>query len=357
MIIIQTILINFFIIIVTCYDNDIDEKFPIKNDRVVIGVLAQYPYQDEHQFIVASYVKFLESSGARVVPVFCGRKSDYYETLLPKLNGILLPGGGSPLDKGPYAETVDLIIETSKKFYDEGKYFPIWATCLSFEKLIVHFLNGDLQWKSMCHAQNIALNLEIEKSVIDNPKSVRMFRDMDLMMPNIFDILQNNNVTPNYHRVCLELDEWNKHQELKENFQIIGHNLYKNYTFVSMIEHKKYPIYASIWHPEKIPYEFVINEHMGNFNHYLKAIMVSQYFGNFFVNEARRSCGKFDNKLDESQHLIYNYNEYRKYTGNDGKSSYEETFIFPTNVNNGSSSLSTLTKGYYNDNYFKYRLL
>lgn len=71
MIIIQTILINFFIIIVTCYDNDIDEKFPIKNDRVVIGVLAQYPYQDEHQFIVASYVKFLESSGARVVRIIC----------------------------------------------------------------------------------------------------------------------------------------------------------------------------------------------------------------------------------------------------------------------------------------------
>ncbi|OTF80356.1 gamma-glutamyl hydrolase A-like protein [Euroglyphus maynei] len=339
MIIIRAIIINLFIINIAGYNDD-DERFPLINDRVVIGVLAQYPYKDEHQYIAASYVKFLESSGARVAPVFCGRSSDYYETLLPKLNGILLPGGGSPLDEGPYAETVDLIIETSKKFYDNGKYFPIWATCLSFEKIIVHFLNGSLQWESECHVQNLSLNLEIEKSIINDPKSTRMFRDMEIMMPNFFDILQKHNVTANYHRICMSLDEWKKHKELVENFQLISQNSYGNHTFVSMFEHRKYPIYASMWHPEKNQFEFVINDHVGNINHDRWSIIVAQYFGNFFVNEARRSCGRFNDKLDESKHLIYNYNECcREYTGNDGKSSYEEIFRFPFDANHGSSSM------------------
>ncbi|KAH7637372.1 gamma-glutamyl hydrolase a-like protein [Dermatophagoides farinae] len=341
MIIDKTILINIVVtiiaVIVHGYDADIDEKFPIINDRVVIGVLAQYPYKDEHQYIAASYVKFLESSGARVAPIFCGRTSDYYETLLPKLNGVLLPGGGSPLDEGPYAETVDIIIESSKKFYDNGKYFPIWGTCLSFEKIIVHFLNGSLKWESQCHVQNLSLNLELEDSVINDPKSTRMFRDMDSMMPESFPYFTTKEC---YCQLSSYL-----------------HNKYKNYTFVSMYEHRKYPIYGSMWHPEKNQFEFVINEHVGNINHDRWAIIVAQYFGNFFVNEARRSCGRFKDKLDESQHLIYNYNDYVEYTGQNGKSSYEEIYKFPVDVNHGSSSSIPSSKGNRHDDYFRYQLM
>ena len=44
--------------------------FHQKSDRPVIGIVAQnyYPLH-EHSYIAASYVKFLEAAGARVVPV------------------------------------------------------------------------------------------------------------------------------------------------------------------------------------------------------------------------------------------------------------------------------------------------
>ena len=45
------------------------------NDKPVMGIITQpslwntlYP-QDDYSYIAASYVKFLESSGARVVPI------------------------------------------------------------------------------------------------------------------------------------------------------------------------------------------------------------------------------------------------------------------------------------------------
>lgn len=71
------------------------------HDRPVIGVLVQeiskvfemmYPNRYS-SFIAASYVKWVESGGARVVPVWIGRDKEYYQEIMSKTNGILLPGG------------------------------------------------------------------------------------------------------------------------------------------------------------------------------------------------------------------------------------------------------------------------
>jgi gamma-glutamyl hydrolase len=71
------------------------------HDRPVIGVLAQeisnifemiYPRR-YNSFIVSSYVKWVESGGARVVPIWIGKDRAYYQQLLSKINGVLLPGG------------------------------------------------------------------------------------------------------------------------------------------------------------------------------------------------------------------------------------------------------------------------
>lgn len=40
------------------------------NQRVIIGVLAEEKYNSDKQYIAASYVKYIESAGARVVG-FC----------------------------------------------------------------------------------------------------------------------------------------------------------------------------------------------------------------------------------------------------------------------------------------------
>jgi gamma-glutamyl hydrolase len=86
------------------------------HDQPIIGVLTQeissvfemlYPgkYQS---FIAASYVKWVESGGARVVPIWIGRDKEYYHDVMAKINGVLLPGG--KVDhrvKGGYGETLN----------------------------------------------------------------------------------------------------------------------------------------------------------------------------------------------------------------------------------------------------------
>jgi len=54
--------------------------------------------------------------------------------------------------------------------------------------------------------------------------------------------------------------------------------------FISTLEHKQFPFYGLQFHPEKNLYEWAIKK---NIPHGINAIIVSQYFANFFVNEGK----------------------------------------------------------------------
>jgi len=61
-------------------------KLIICNERPVIGILTQEVYWSylnhlksyNNSYIAASYVKAIEASGGRVVPVFTNRTTEYY---------------------------------------------------------------------------------------------------------------------------------------------------------------------------------------------------------------------------------------------------------------------------------------
>jgi len=59
----------------------------ICNERPVIGILTQAIYwssfknsrSPNYSYIAASYVKAIEASGGRVVPIFTNRTTEYYK--------------------------------------------------------------------------------------------------------------------------------------------------------------------------------------------------------------------------------------------------------------------------------------
>ena len=71
------------------------------NERPIIGILAQElnpslqeVYGDNYtSYIGAAYVKYVESAGARVVPVLINQTDEYYEMIFNSTNGLLIPGG------------------------------------------------------------------------------------------------------------------------------------------------------------------------------------------------------------------------------------------------------------------------
>ena len=81
-------------------------------------------------YIMDAYVKYLESAGARIVPLV--NTDPLGDTLkkMEKLNGVLFPGGNA--DSDDYYPFAKAVFEKAKDINDKGKYFPIWGTCLGF---------------------------------------------------------------------------------------------------------------------------------------------------------------------------------------------------------------------------------
>lgn len=106
------------------------------HDRPVIGVLVQeisklfellYPNQFD-SFVPASYVKWIESAGARVVPIFPGEPPAYYESMVSKINGVLFPGGNVDKNaKAGYADAAERIFKIANELNSRKDYFPIFG--------------------------------------------------------------------------------------------------------------------------------------------------------------------------------------------------------------------------------------
>ena len=121
------------------------------NMNPVIGIVAQpsdfnntYP-SAEYSYIASVYVKFIEQAGAEVIPILYNYDKPTLKKIFSKINGILFPGGGSPLkengnltlltENGQYL--MKLAIEANLK----GDYFPIMGICNGFQLMIMAISN------------------------------------------------------------------------------------------------------------------------------------------------------------------------------------------------------------------------
>ncbi|XP_065360981.1 gamma-glutamyl hydrolase A [Calliphora vicina] len=295
-----------------------------ENPTPIVGVLTQevsqlilrkYPNNSYTSYIAASYVKYVEGAGGRVVPIWIGQSRDYYKDILSKINGVLLPGGATYFNQSHgYADAGHHIYEIAQEINDNGTYFPVWGTCLGFE-LLVYLSANSTEPRTYCSSSAQALPLEFK----ENFQKSRLFRNAS---ENVIDILKNYAVTANFHLYCFT-EETFANMKLNEMWDVMSLNHdWDGIEFISTIEHKKYPFYGTQFHPEKNIYEFIPNR---NITHTSRAIKASQYFADFLVNEARRNRQQFNNESEEVQNLIYNYAPV--YTALKG-SSFEQQYLF-----------------------------
>ncbi|XP_077980799.1 gamma-glutamyl hydrolase-like [Glandiceps talaboti] len=270
------------------------------NNRPIIGVVAETCYDEmaKHgpSYIAASYVKFLESAGARVVPIPVNQTDAYYANLFSSLNGVLFPGGSQYIETSGYGKAGRILYDLAIQANDKGDYFPIWGTCLGFQ--LLSYLTAGQNVLAATKATNVVYPLHFQKDF----KSSRMFKKAP---DDVIDILANQNVTFNFHSWGLTPKNYTKNSKLSNFYQVISTNVdEKGLEFISVMEAIKYPFYGVQWHPEKNIFEWSVKEHM---NHSKDAVTISLYMANFMVNEARQSHHTFPNKAEEDAALIYNY--------------------------------------------------
>ncbi|XP_005392230.1 PREDICTED: gamma-glutamyl hydrolase [Chinchilla lanigera] len=288
------------------------------NQKPIIGVLMQATQNPEikkfgNYYIAASYVKYLESAGARVVPIRLNLTNAEYEELFKSINGILLPGGGSDLETSDYSKVSKIFYKLSKQSFDDGDHFPVWGTCLGFEEL--SYLISEEMLLTLTDTEQITLPLNFTKGASKS----RMFQNLP---PELLQSLASEPLTANFHKWSLSVKNFTMNEKLKTFFNVLSTNTDGTTEFISSMEGYKYPVYAVQWHPEKAPYEWA---NVTGISHAPNAVKTAFYLAEFFVSEARRNNHYFDSWSQEEKSLIYHFPVI--YTGN--VSLFQQCYVFP----------------------------
>ncbi|XP_071340750.1 gamma-glutamyl hydrolase isoform X2 [Trachinotus anak] len=246
-----------------------------RNDRPIIGVLAQDVYSpkpNQTAYIAASYVKFLEAAGARVVPVMINQTREEYKTLFNSLNGILYPGGSASIISSGYQRAAKIFYELAIEANNNGDYFPVWGTCLGFEQL-AYLTSGDAVL-SRTNTTGVSLPLVFTNETKDS----RMFKGFP---DELMKALASEPLTENSHKWSLALLTYDTNEELKKFYKVLSTNTDGNIEFVSTMEAYDYPIYGTQWHPEKNAFEW----RRPYYAHSSSAVKTTFYMAEFFVSE------------------------------------------------------------------------
>lgn len=289
------------------------------NDRPIIGVYAQpASIMQGGEYIAASYVKWIESAGGRVVPIGYDAPFSELDDVFSSINGLLFPGGDALVnDKASYLYALAL------KANDAGNVFPVWGTCLGFEWLLQMTSKDTSILDHGYDAMNISLSLDFTSA------PSRIFQNAS---PLILETFVSRNVTLNNHHSGIEPENFYAHPVLSAFYSVVAVNIDRQARpFVSIIEAKNYPIYGVQFHPEKNMFEWGTYENGMPYeviDHEKDAVSASQYLADFFISQARRNTQhRFDCPVQERHALIYNFQTFT-FTW----PAFVESYFFPPKV-------------------------
>ncbi|XP_027339803.1 gamma-glutamyl hydrolase 2-like isoform X5 [Abrus precatorius] len=233
-------------------------------------------------YIAASYVKFVEAAGARVVPLIYNEPPDKLLKKLELVNGVLFTGGWAK--SGLYFETV-------------GKIFKD-------NNILEEFT-----------ASNQASTLQfVENASIEGTVFQRFPPDLLKKLGTDCLVMQN-------HRYGISPGKLLDNQKLSSFFEILTTcEDEDDKVYVSTVRSRNYPVTGFQWHPEKNAFEWG----SPRIPHTEDAIQITQYVANFLVSEARRSLNR-PAAQELLENLIYNYSP--TYCGKAGKG-FDEVYIF-----------------------------
>lgn len=288
-----------------------DNPQPKPNPRPVIGVFAQpsdFPNQyptNEFSYIAASYIKFIESSGARAIPIPYDLPQEQLKYLFNGINGLIFPGGDALLwdNEDTHTKMSEMtlagqyLIRLAIEANDNGDYFPIWGTCLGYELMIMAITN-DKDILDRFVSKNHVLKVKYTER-----EETRLFRNID---DSLINYTENVDTLYFNHNYGITPEHFLTNPVLNETFFISSVANTDNGTyFVSSIEGIKYPFYGVQFHPEKNSFEW---RKSINASHTPQAVKISQELGNFFINETRKNFHSFGSEEETDNLTIYNFN-------------------------------------------------
>jgi hypothetical protein len=106
------------------------------NNYPIIGIFTQPSSSSDPNcggdclYLAASYVKQMESAGARVVPINYYAEKDELDHLFKSLNGFVFPGGGAT-----FPSSAQYIFDKTKEANDNADFSPVCSVSVMIARL------------------------------------------------------------------------------------------------------------------------------------------------------------------------------------------------------------------------------
>lgn len=321
-------------------------KSLVHTHNPVIGILTTPLNKNMHKFAYSylpqSYVKWIEMSGGRVVPIQYNISINKLKIILNNINGVLFIGGSindrkiSKPENNAYIKTAKYILEYAKTQNIKKNYYPLFGICLGHEVL------GIL---------NISKSVDIIRSKFTNqeiislaPREGETTFNLDttinsqLLKSKIYTRHELNKfkqtpVAYMHHKFGFRID-MPYIKKLQSYLTILAKDQDVNgRSYIAAYEYNKYPFYGVQFHPEKSIFEWK----KGNIKHSRYAQILSRKLSRFFISECSKNTNTWNTVYDNL--LIYNYTlysqndiikllKYNNITNNYYNNSFESVYFF-----------------------------
>jgi len=309
------------------------------NHHPIIGILS-IPYKNsENSFIEQSYVRMVESSGARAVPIIWNSSKRNIDFLLNSVNGVLI-AGDYPLSrlrrksfklkaKRFYSvdETVNYVLQKAFELNGSKIHFPVWTQSYGFEFIMLH-LSKDMNIFDDINSERYTTS--IIPNDMENNEMTKLIKSNETTMNTFISNINTkgpfnlNNVMK--HKMFTLFDDKDLHmfyegksfffnaimgvpaksfflnENLVETIIPTSFALDRNGNLtVSSFEFKDLPIYGTQFQTDKSSYTVTDEDYI---NHSLSDIQINRKFSDFFVEESKKNYQKFADKPTENKYLF-----------------------------------------------------
>lgn len=220
----------------------------------------------DNQYVAASYVKWLESAGARAIPIHAESSAEEVEEIFKQINGVLLPGGNYNTSE----VAAEKIWELARQSNDVGEHFPVFGICLGAEWMLMFEstfqkrgevrLKKNIQFVSLSRQPQPIITILLRFMFLQDIRSC-CFNSTMVSLPLEFTEYGTNGskmfaserlremlsepITYNYHFLGITPDSFASDEGISTLFKMtsINHDL-DGEPFVSGFESSAYPYYG-----------------------------------------------------------------------------------------------------------------
>jgi len=284
------------------------------NFRPVIAVLAgpcvaPLP-SDCKYYIPASYVRWIQQAGARVVPLHADMTDEHFSSVLSRTNGAMAIGGFGGAN-GRASPQLVKIWNHAMALANDGEVYPLWGTCQGLDDIVQIASNTTYDhFLSTTRAADLPLPLVFPKQHLRHRGL--LFNEALFPGANTFQKwFRDLPISYHHHDYGISPRTFFSLPHVSNIFEVIATGFDRDgLEFVSMIRGHKLPIFATMFHPEKPAFEWpllqsaLINSTL--IPHSEKAVLANQHLGHVFVAHARQNTRRFQSNSELQDLLVYN---------------------------------------------------